>query len=227
MKNKKLLKLFITTLIVIGTGTSFFRMNEIKAEESNLSVKCVDQKNILQNNIKVNLIKEELIMSIEDIEEITRKIESEKIKEKPPQENLKYYNKLVYLGQMIDVSGPFTNLDDYNSLINGQNYIDNNYSGASGVNENYNYDGKLSYVYGHNPGPFAIFTNLKYNDIVGVWDANGEYSEYIMTKKTELITEEAPDGTAFIINGPNTSSNTEIINILGYPGQDSLFYSVL
>lgn len=98
-----------------------------------------------------------------------------------PNKNLA--NVLVYKGMYLNAGPYFGFLGDAGSQngILAQNYVD---SGGIAVeySPNINNDGRSALFAAHNPGAFSIFArNLRNGDIVGVYDANGSYREYVMS----------------------------------------------
>lgn len=98
-----------------------------------------------------------------------------------PNKNLA--NVLVYKGMYLNAGPYFGSLGSAGSRnsILAQNYID---SGGIAVefSPNINNDERSALFAAHNPGVFSIFArNLRNGDIVGVYDANGTYREYVMS----------------------------------------------
>lgn len=207
--NKGLLGLFLSGGAACAMLTPHVEGLDKNQEEKNinqkldLNVKTEDSKKEL-NTIKLNSLDSialEMIKSEKETKKEPKKdnsvknknIENNKIEEKTknekttvPQTNKKtetMYSTIVINGQKIKCTGFFEKMkaDNINEI---QAFIDKNNNVGVSFNRIDHTDNKVSYVFGHNPGPMAPLA--KYGKIgteITIYDINGTASQYIITDR--------------------------------------------
>lgn len=164
-----------------GDNDLFARDSKFKKQESETTHvsndKSEDNKQKVEDKEGQNVIHKE-------VDETKRTISNNTTNDKQDtKQNKNLANVLVYKGMYLNAGPYFGSLGSAGSRngILAQNYID---SGGIAVefSPNINNDGRSALFAAHNPGVFSIFArNLRNGDIVGIYDANGTYREYVMS----------------------------------------------
>lgn len=184
---KKLLKfttLFITTFLITYSISSPKPMQVPYTAKVHYTYETIPDNTIYQYE-RVERIKN--IEAIKNQNNTPSELPSEtlitpEIIEGPELVSINNISKMIYKNKTFDI-GMFTgDMMDKESVELTQNEVDSGHIPVT-INDLDNFDNKLSYLTGHNPGVFDyIYKNFQNGDIVTIYDRYGSKQDYQMYK---------------------------------------------